>query len=301
AAAQSGLRLSDGTEDREVRIGVVGSGFVGGSTAKALGADGHEVTVYSLEPAYVGNREAVAECDVVLLCVPTPSTPDGIDVSALRETMSLVGEGKIAVVKSTVVPGTCRRLQAENPAITVVHAPEFLTARNCEAEARRPVRNVVGHEPGSERGRAAAAAVLGLLPRAERSYICTWEEAELSKYGGNFFLHLKVLWANVLAEAAVRHGAEHARVAEIMAGDPRIGGSHLAVDHEGGRGAGGYCFPKDVKAFIEHFRAVCPDEVSAQALLEAAERYNCSLLNRSGKDQSALDAIYGQDRDRRER
>lgn len=92
-------------------IGFVGQGYVGGSYANNFEKRGYSVVRYSLEPAYVNNREAIAACDIVFVAVPTPTTPKGFDYSIVEAGLKLVGPGKTAVVKSTLLPGTTKLLQ----------------------------------------------------------------------------------------------------------------------------------------------------------------------------------------------
>src|SRR3989344_5672703 len=111
----------------KVKIGFIGHGVVGKNCADDFEARGHVVIRYAKEKPYHKNKNAIKDCDIVFIAVPTPTTPDGFDDSIVREALSLVGKGKIAVIKSTIVPGTTRSIQKENPDVFVMHSPEFLT------------------------------------------------------------------------------------------------------------------------------------------------------------------------------
>jgi UDPglucose 6-dehydrogenase len=131
----------------------------------------------------------------------------------------------------------------------------------------------------------AALTVLSLLPQAafmsptkENSITAT--EAEFIKYAGNVYLARKVNLANVFAKAAEKLGANYDHIRIGMAADQRIGKSHLDVTHGGYRGFGGYCFPKDLDAFI-HFAKAIGFEDGAQ-VLEADRKFNEDLLQSQG-------------------
>src|SRR3989344_3146305 len=125
-------------------IGFVGQGYVGKNYADDVEGRGYSVVRYSLEEPYIANKELIRDCDVVFVAVPTPSTPKGFDASIVDGALSLVGKGKIAVIKSTLVPGMTRRLQKKHPGIVVMFCPEFLSVATAAYDVANPFLNVVG-------------------------------------------------------------------------------------------------------------------------------------------------------------
>jgi UDPglucose 6-dehydrogenase len=248
----------------------------------------------------VRNREAVAQCELVFIAVPTPTTPQGFDSSILESVLSLVGAGNTAIIKSTVVPGTTKRLQSRFPDIHVLHSPEFLREKQAAADTRHPLRTIIGLPERSAAYEALAKDVIAVLPHAPYELICNAVEAELIKYAGNTFLAMKVVYMNLIYDLAGAVGASYDTVAEAMAADPRIGASHTQVidssGHPGavaGRGAGGHCFPKDLAALrAVYAKAVQGDDVGL-AVLRAIEEKNNALLRATGKDLDLLEGIYG--------
>lgn len=283
------------------KIGFIGQGFIGKHLADDFVERGYMVVRYALEEPYVQNREALMQCDVVFIAVPTPTTPAGFDSSVLEKVLPFVKHGAIAVVKSTILPGTTKKLQAMFPDIVVLHAPEFLREKQAAEDTRSPQRNIIGIPAEEDKYREAARSVLAILPNAPYEVICKAEEAELIKYGGNCFLALKVVFMNALYDVAGAVGAEYEVVAEAMAADSRVGSSHMRVvdtsGHPGsvaGRGAGGHCFPKDWAAFRELYeRVVGEDEVGIK-FIKMVEEKNKELLVSTGKDLDLLAGIYGE-------
>lgn len=282
----------------EKTIGFVGQGWLGKNYADHFEDRGFSVTRYSKEEPYIANKEKIAQCDIVFACVPTPTTKEGFDDSIVREAAKLVGKGKIFVIKSTVLPGTTRSIQAENPDITVVFSPEFLREMTVRHDIEHPDRNIVGIV--DEGSRAVAEAIMAILPKAPYESICTTEEAELTKYGGNIFLFWKVLFVNMFHDIALQHGADWDALVANMVADQRIGASHMQPMHQikhlgvTGRGAGGHCFIKDFAAFEEHYRKTVGDEHGV-AILEALRKKNIDLLISSEKDIDLLVSVYGSD------
>ena len=282
-----------------VTIGFIGQGFIGKSYADDLERRGFKVVRYALEEPYRKNKGAVGKCDVVFIAVPTPTTPKGFDYAVVKGALSLVGAGKTAVIKSTLLPGTTRVLQKKFPRLFAMHSPEFLVARNAVRDASRPSRNIVGIPKNTPAARVRARRVLKLLPKAPFELVCGAEEAELIKYGGNLFLFLRVLFGNLIFDAARATGAHYETIRAGLAADPRIGSSHLQILHDSGhrgakkgRGAGGLCFIKDIEALTDFYRRATKDR-KGTAFLRAGIHKNIELLLSTGKDLDLLAGVYG--------
>ena len=111
---------------RSVKIGFIGQGFIGKNYADDFENRGYSVTRYSLEEKHLPNKDSIKLCDIVFIAVPTPTTPEGYVCDIVEESLYLVGDQKIAVIKSTMLPGTTTRLQEKFKNIYVLHSPEIL-------------------------------------------------------------------------------------------------------------------------------------------------------------------------------
>lgn len=272
-------------------IGFIGQGFIGKNYANDFENRGYQVIRYAMEAEYVGNRDLIKKCDIVFIAVPTPTTKEGFDDSLVRKVISLVGKGKIAVIKSTILPGTTVSIQKANPDIFVFHSPEFLTEVTAAVEAANPKRNVVGMPVKSAAYKSRAQKIIASLPKAPYELICSSEEAELIKYGGNCFLYLKTVYMNVLYDYAQKFGCDWDSIADAMVHDPRIGTSHMKPIHSSGRGAGGNCFIKDFEALIQGYSANVPKDAPGINFLKATKNKNYDLLKKTNKDQHILKAV----------
>lgn len=275
-----------------MKIGFIGQGWIGKNYADNFEERGYEVVRYAKEEPYDLNKETIALCDVVFIAVPTPTTTQGFDDSIVRMVVSLVGAGKTAVIKSTILPGTTESIQKENPNIVVLHSPEFLVEATVVHDVANPSRNIIGVPFFNERYRRAADQVMELLPRAPYENICTARESELIKYGANAFLYTKVVFMNMLYDLALKEGGSWEAVRDGVASDARIGSSHMNPVHKTGRGAGGHCFIKDFAAFREEYERVVGDKLGGN-LLRSFEAKNNDLLISSKKDIKLLEETYG--------
>lgn len=279
------------------KIGFIGQGWIGKNYADDFERRGYEVVRYSLEPSYASNKDLISLCDIVFIAVPTPTTKDGFDSSIVERVMSLVGVNKTAVIKSTIIPGTTEKIQNIFTDRFVVHSPEFLQEKTAAHDASNPTRNIVGVPIQNIEYQKRAEEVLSVLPSAPISFVCSAKEAELVKYFCNAFLFTKVVFANIMYDLTHSVGGDWEVVKKGVSADPRIGGSHLnPVDASGhtdvpGRGAGGHCFIKDFKAFMDLYEKIVDDKMGL-SVLKSTESKNIDLLVKSKKDIDILKDIY---------
>jgi UDPglucose 6-dehydrogenase len=192
---------------------------------------------------------------LVVVAVGTPSLPDGrADLTALNHVVAGISEhalpGTVVVIKSTVPPGTGRRIQrvldASPSHVQVVSCPEFLREGSAVEDIHQSDRFVVGgaDQEALERVVVAINAFGAPVLRTGNT------EAELVKYGSNAFLAMKISFINEIANLCDLVDADIDDVAQGMGKDDRIGGASLRA----GLGFGGSCFPKDVAALEDAAR-----------------------------------------------
>lgn len=280
-------------------VGYVGQGFIGKNYADELEGRGFAVVRYALEEPYRNNKEKIKDCGIVFIAVPTPTIPTGFDDSIVREAVSLVGDGKVAVIKSTMLPGMTATIQQQYPKKIVMHSPEFLREATAAYDAAHPDRNIIGICEDSPEVRAHAQTVLSILPPAPFELVCSALEAEFVKYASNNWLYVKVVYINILYDIVQKLGGNYEHVRDAFAADPRMGRSHLDPVHqsghggEPGRGAGGHCFIKDFAAFRGVYEQTFPEDKAGIDVLKGMEKKNVQLLRDSGKDLDLLEGVYG--------
>lgn len=206
----------------------------------------------------------VHKADIIFIAVPTPPNPDGsCNISIVESVASFLKGEKIVVIKSTVPPGTTENLQEKFPQHKFLFNPEFLTESQAWEDFLKPVRQIVGH---TEKSKDVALAVLNLLPVSyyqspwmSSTYMIrghTATEAEVIKYASNVFGAIKVSFGNMLYDVckglnfSEGFAVDYENIRDALGADPRIGPAWLDVNHGSYRGFGGYCFPKDLNAFM---------------------------------------------------
>jgi len=257
--------------------------------------------------------EAIRAGEVIFICVGTPPKDTGeADLSAIDNVARQIAQEartpKLVVEKSTVPALTGVQLQKALAAYSqqgsvkfeVASNPEFLREGTAVEDFFHPDRIVVGveNEKSAEVMRQIYAPILerkfhcpvhgGLCPSLTRGelLVTTINSAELIKHASNSFLALKISYANVISDLCERIGADVEEVTHAMGLDPRIGTQFLKA----GLGFGGFCFPKDIQAFIHLASSVGVDF----DMLKAAERVNKQRIDRFfEKIRKALWVIKG--------
>ena len=274
-------------------IGFIGQGYVGKNYADDYEERGYSVIRYSLEPAYIKNKNKIRDCDIVFVAVWTPTTPKGFDSSIVESVLKLAKKGAIVVIKSTVIPGTTVRLQKKFPHLIVLFSPEFLSVGTAAEDARHPFSNILGLASDRAVHRAAAHKVLATLPKAPHELICKSGEAEIIKYSHNISGYTQIITFNMLYEVAKKLGSDWDVVHKALLADPYIPNRYSQPVHKSGRGAGGGCFIKDFAAFRDVYEKLMPKDVASIAALKAFEKKNIQLLTDTNKDLELLVGVYG--------
>ncbi len=283
---------------KTMEVGFIGQGWIGKHYADDFENRGYEVVRYSLEAEYVGNKERISGCDIVFVAVPTPTTEKGFDDSLVHNALQNIGKGKIAVIKSTILPGTTEKMQGVYPDIFVLHSPEFLVEKTAAYDAAHPNRTIIGIPFETDEYQKKAEDVCAVLPPAPYKRIMRARDAELVKYAGNCFLFTKVIYMNLLYDLVGATGGNWQDVQSALTHDPRIGLSHTEPIHKSrdggkaGRGAGGDCFIKDFEAFRRMYEEAVLDPWGVRVLQAEAEK-NINLLATSEKDLELLVGVYG--------
>ena len=278
--------MTDNTIQNPRNICVFGLGYVGSVTATCLAQLGHSVVgvdrdehkVDSLnqrqapffEPnleemirnnvdagrlrASTSAAEGLADADVALLCVGTPSEASGnLGLDQLRRVVEEIGvllEGRkkrlIVAVRSTVFPGTCQDvvepLLAGKGSYAVVSNPEFLREGTAVKDFIEPSLLVIG---GTDEEAVQFVADL-YSPLPVEACKVSLRTAELIKYACNAFHAVKIGFANEIGSLGARLGVNASEVMEVLCKDVRLNVS--AAYLKPGFAFGGSCLPKDLRA-----------------------------------------------------
>ena len=200
-------------------------------------------------------EETIRDSDYIFICVPSPMIKETgrCDTSIVEKTIGdaefmAIGTGKIFIIKSTIPPGTTRKLIEKYRNLRIIFNPEFLTARTSRLDFINSSRIILG-------GNVYDCEEVEELYRkrfpSTPIFITNPTTAEMVKYSANCFFSVKVAFMNELYQICDKLGINYDDVKDMMVLDGRIGNSHLDVPgHDGKCGFSGLCFPKDINALI---------------------------------------------------
>lgn len=278
-------------------IACLGQGFVGGSLTTVFNERGTIVYTYDITRRQANGgswpeenenipipsislENFVAACEknvdfskIYFVCLPTPMKIDGSCdlsiVTSVLETLANISGDRIAVIKSTIPPGSTANFnkQFNDKGLYVIFAPEFLTEKNCIEDMRNQDRIILGGpRPYINEVKDVFQTAFPNVPIHKTSS----DNAEFVKYVTNTFLTTKVLFANEIYQICEKlsidgNDVDYDRIIELSTLDVRLGKSHWSVpgpmpaDDGSGkllRGCGGSCFVKDLNALISFAKSI---------------------------------------------
>ena len=218
------------------KFGILGYGYVGKATHKGLLKDAKAI-VY--DTMFDIGKDIIYRADTVFICIPTNTDKDiDIIIDEIKDLQQHNSNVKI-IIRSTLPLGACNRIQKEIGPI--IYMPEFLRERYWDTDClKRPL--VVGYD------------IADILPdwlEAEEIHKCSTTEAELVKMFSNNFAVMRIAFANVFYDLSESVGADYDNVLSMWQKVQQDQSYMEVPGHDGTRGFGGKCLPKDLDFLIE--------------------------------------------------
>jgi len=259
-------------------VGVIGLGYVGLPLAVAFAQEGCEVIAVDVDSrkvdaiaagqSYIGDVPSellgevaarlhattryadLAKADAVLVCVPTPLTPNrepdlGPLIEATRALADVLQAEQLVVLESTTYPGTTRERVApllEESGLAagrdfhLAFSPERVDPGRTDFTLRSTPKVVGGlTEACADRAEELYALVCDHVVR-----VSTPDAAEMTKLLENIFRSVNIALVNELAMLSDRMGIDIWEVVEAASTKP-----YGFMPFEPGPGMGGHCLPVD--------------------------------------------------------
>jgi len=245
--------------DNELKIGIVGHGFVGKATDWGFSKNTNKFIV---DPKDGTNIDQLAEFnpELIFVCVPTPMGENGIQDSSIIEAviqeLSAKCRESIIVIKSTVLPSILEKIEKANSKI--IYNPEFLREKHANEDFMNSEMIIFG----GDKDIASQVSKFYLdhsRCETKKHVFMDISSASLVKYTINTFLASKVMFFNELHEVfnKLKSNDSWELFIKTLSLDKRIGESHMSVPgHDGKKGFGGACFPKDTAALLKYAKGI---------------------------------------------
>ncbi len=279
-------------------ISIFGLGYVGAVSAATLADNGHRVIGVDVNPtkveminagrspiieaglpelmqkgveagqicATVDGRTAVFDTDLSIICVGTPSHPNGsLNLGYVQRVCRQIGAAladktayHVVIARSTMLPGSTEDLvipileaasgKQAGRDFGVCFNPEFLREGSSINDFYDPPFTVIGSD--DERAAAAASDLYTMIDAPLLTVPI--KVAEMVKYACNAFHALKVTFANEIGNICKQQNIDSHQVMDIFCQDTKLNISPYYL--KPGFAFGGSCLPKDLRALLYHAR-----------------------------------------------
>ena len=247
---------------RNISVGVIGLGFVGGSMLKSFLLKKADACGYDkFKDGGIGTFESMLNKDILFLALPTlfDEERNAYNQDAIYEVCEKLEAEKfsgVVVIKSTVEPESTNKLASKFTGLTFIHNPEFLTARTAFEDFHSQKHIVLGTGPGTLEKDCdkVAAFYKNFYPDAEISR-CSAMESESMKIFCNCFYASKIQVFNEYYLLCQKNGSDYKKIVGLMLKNGWVNPMHTDVPGPDGLlSYGGACFPKDTNALLQYMK-----------------------------------------------
>ena len=255
-------------------ISIFGYGYVGSAMGYLCEKNNVEFNVYDIQQKkgnfkYFDNvsklvnfSESISDIHYVIIAVPTPSDINGnCDISIVKKVLSdlntVSNKETYVIIKSTLVPGTCNKLNEEFPELNIVFCPEFLTEKKYLNDIYNAKFILLGIPHLFNMSKYQKILKVMRIFYNHNSqidiFMKSYEECELFKYTLNTFFATKITFFNEIHELCEKMNVDYEKLKELFKLDQRVGSYGTDIPGSGNEFYGFFlrCLPKESDGLIK--------------------------------------------------
>ena len=260
-------------------IGIIGVGVLGTAILESFTPiksidikcyDKYKTNTNTNNDIYVSTLADLYHCNIIFLCLPTEydtvkKAYNKTEIDSVLYELALLNYKGIIVLKSTVEPKTTSKLSVLYPQLTLIHNPEFLTARTATHDFKHQKHIVLGIQTAFQKSRAKTQdndldeiipSYVTYIKTFFETYfkdatitLCSSDESESMKLFCNSFYATKIQFFTEIKLLCDKMDIKYTNVIELMLKNGWINPMHTTIPgHDGELSFGGKCLPKDINA-----------------------------------------------------
>jgi nucleotide sugar dehydrogenase len=262
----------------ELNIGICGHGFVGNAISSFfINKQGFNILIYD-KYKNINRFEILLNTDMIFICLPTNFDQDikNYNMMEIDSTIRLLNESSydgLIIIKSTVIPDYCSKINQEYPKLKIISNPEFLSARTAVDDFANQMHIILGYTEFSKNSIDMIRDMYNsLFPKAKIS-VTTTEEASMVKLGCNSFYATKIQYFTELYLLCEKMKIDYMNVKNMMLMNGWINPMHTIVPGTDGKiSFGGMCLPKDICALNEFMKKQDSSNLVLSGVIEDREK-----------------------------
>lgn len=217
------------------KFGILGYGYIGKATHYGL-LKNQKCIIY--DNIFNSKKSILKYADTIFICIPTINDDDIKKIIDEILYLKQLNSDVQIIIRSTLPIGSSKTIQQKTG--NIIYIPEFLRERYWDTDClKRPL--IVGHDSNVN---------LPLWLEKEEIIKCSLNEAELVKMFSNNFAVIRIAFANIFYDLSLKMNADYSHIKNMYFKIQHDQTYMEVPGHDGTRGFGGKCLPKDLDFLI---------------------------------------------------
>ncbi len=267
------------------KIGICGLGFVGNAIFTSLTEINN---IYNTMELYVhdlykniNDINILLYSEILFLCLPTPydNITKEYSKTELEKVLEFLNSNNymgLVVIKSTVEPTTTNSFCNKYTNLSIMHNPEFLSAKTSIEDFRKQSHIILGIGSNCNKNLVDYITNFYATYFTQNISLCDATTAETVKVFCNSFYAVKIQYFTELFLTCSKININYDEVKDLMIKNNWINSMHTTVPgHDEQISYGGMCLPKDTNALNAFMERLNTPHAVLNATIEERNKMRC--------------------------